>query len=967
MSKAKPSIFERMWLPILVGLALLVVTFFIWRTLRRQEHAFIGKLESGAIKNEVAAQMNARIQALVRIAKLWENGNRPQQGEWEYETSLDVEDLTGYQAITWIDPSLTVRWIVPTAGNEHMRGVNLGGEERSRTALEEARNKRRVTVTRSIKLMRGDEGLVVYVPIFDGERFEGFIGGAFRAQTLFDSILGQNIAPGYAVAIFDDEGEIYSRADAGRRYEKEWGQDFEVAAHGTKFRGRVWPMPEVVDIEDSLGDEAALCGGVICSLLSVWAIYLWRKTRRRARQVEKIINDLNKEIRSRVQVESALRESEQKYRDIFDNALMGIYQVTPDGELLTANLAFARMLGYSSPDRLLGRKIDEAVFHHDDDYRAFMSAHSGSAAVGTEVVWRRADGSTIWVHTTCHAVEDGTGQPLFFNCIVRDISKLKRAENDLERFFSLSVDGLTTAGFDGYFTRVNPAFIKITGFDIKEILNTPYLNFVHAEDLPTARAAFKRLAAGESVTNVDVRFLCKNGEYRWLTWSGIPIPDEGFTYAIARDVTERKQLEMLLKSSQNELEERVKERTSKLREANAALRQEIRERKRAEAEQTRLREYLTQAANEWRVTFDAVDSLMLILDHNARILRVNKAVTDETGLSFTEAMGRSITNVGSGEPWKTASELALEVSGTHVPHVEQSCTTGYRDWVASAIRFSRGNEKEGSVLLVIRDITNLVRLQKTLQRSETMASMGALVAGVAHEVRNPLLGISATLDALEQRYSGREEYRPYITRLRGQLVRLQQLMLELLEYGKSYNLELRRGRVSEVIRRAVNDCLPLAEERRVRIVNAAEGYDEGVLMDEGRLTQVFQNLIENAVQHSATGGKVTVRVRTTHDDGVPLAECVVEDEGSGLDPADIPCIFDPFFTRRKGGTGLGLSIVQRIVEEHSGKIAADSCPEGGAAFRVTIPIVEAVAPAEEANSARAPAHPTERSAKHGGS
>lgn len=778
MSKAKPSIFERRWLPVTVCLTLLLVTFFVWRILWRQEHAFIGKFESGNIKNEITVEMAADV---------------------------------------------------------------------------------------------------------------------------------------------------------------------------------------------SLGDEASLFFGISLSLLSAWAIHLSQKARRRARQVEEIIDDLNKEISSRAQVEGALRESEQKYRDIFDNALMGIYQVTPGGELLTANSAFARMLGYSSPERLLGRKMGEAVFYDDADCRVLMATHSNSAGVETEVVWRRADGSPLWVHTTSHVIEDGKGQALFFNCIARDISELKRVENDLERFFSLSVDGLTIADFDGYFARVNPAFIRITGFDVKEILNTPYLNFIHAEDLPTARAAFRRLAAGESVTNVDVRFLCKNGDYRWLTWAGIPVPDEGFTYAIARDVTERKQLEMLLKKTQGELEERVKERTSKLREANAALRQEIRERERAEAEQSRLREYLTQAANEWRVTFDAVDSLMLILDHNARLLRLNKAVTDETGLSFTEAMGRSITNVGSGEPWKTASETALEVIGTHVSHIEKSCTTGYRDWVVSAIRFSRGNEKESSVLLVIRDITNLVRLQKTLQRSETMASMGALVAGVAHEVRNPLLGISATLDALEQRYSGREEYRPYITRLRGQLVRLQQLMLELLEYGKSYNLELRRGKLREVIRRAVNDCLPLAEERGVRIIHETEGYGEGVLMDESRLTQVFQNLIENAVQHSATGGKVTVEVTTTHDDGIPLAECIVEDEGPGLDPADIPRIFDPFFTKRRGGTGLGLSIVQRIVEEHSGKIVADNRPKGGAVFRVTVPIAETDAPAREANDAYGSARSPERNANYGGS
>ena len=106
-------------------------------------------------------------------------------------------------------------------------------------------------------------------------------------------------------------------------------------------------------------------------------------------------------------------------------------------------------------------------------------------------------------------------------------------------------------------------------------------------------------------------------------------------------------------------------------------------------------------------------------------------------------------------------------------------------------------------------------------------------------------------------------------------------------------------------------------------------------VDRGRLAQVFQNLIENAIQHSQRGGQVLFRAERAGEDGVRFA---VEDSGPGFLPGDLHHVFEPFFTRRRGGTGLGLSIVQRIVEQHGGQVSAANRPERGAVMTLILPV-----------------------------
>jgi signal transduction histidine kinase len=246
-----------------------------------------------------------------------------------------------------------------------------------------------------------------------------------------------------------------------------------------------------------------------------------------------------------------------------------------------------------------------------------------------------------------------------------------------------------------------------------------------------------------------------------------------------------------------------------------------------------------------------------------------------------------------------------------------------------------------------------VRLEASLRRSEVMSAMGVLVAGVAHEVRNPLFGISSVVDALEARlaHGSREpEIAPHLTLLRGEVDRLSRLMRDLLELGRPSTDDLVDGPVADVVREALAICAPLAARAEVAIDADLGDVSVVVAMHRERLLQVFRNVIENAIQHSPRGGRVTVRASVPRGEGEPVVECVVADAGGGIAADDVPRLFEPFFSRRRGGTGLGLSIVQRIVEEHGGTVSAANRAAGGAEFVIRLPIA-ASTPAEARRAA----------------
>lgn len=364
---------------------------------------------------------------------------------------------------------------------------------------------------------------------------------------------------------------------------------------------------------------------------------------------------------------------------------------------------------------------------------------------------------------------------------------------------------------------------------------------------------------------------------------------------------------------------------------------DITERRQAEAEQRRLQDAVERSAAEWKQTFDTVTTPILITERSGAIIRVNRAALELSGLSEEQLAGRHIEEISAGEPWQTAAQLITYIAGEHMGTTAETKDADGRTWDIIVSCFSTPNDGSERFILVLWEITGIVELQESLRRSETMSAMGSLVAGVAHEVRNPLFGISATLDAFHEEMS-QPGYAECSATLRQEVNRLIHLMQELLEYGKPPALSIERGDIRQVMRDAVQNRRQAAHSAQVEIENERTDRMPTLLMDRSRLQQVFENLIDNAIQHSDAGGIVRVSIALADHAGRQWVECRVDDEGPGFDPKDFDRVFEPFFTQREGGTGLGLSIVQRIVEEHSGKVFATNRPEGGGRIRVLFPL-----------------------------
>ncbi|WNG40766.1 PAS domain S-box protein [Archangium minus] len=344
------------------------------------------------------------------------------------------------------------------------------------------------------------------------------------------------------------------------------------------------------------------------------------------------------------------------------------------------------------------------------------------------------------------------------------------------------------------------------------------------------------------------------------------------------------------------------------------------------------------------------DAALFMLGPDGRIATWNAGAERIKGYRAGEILGRHLSvlyleeDVAAGRPQRLLAEAQAQGKARDEGwRVRRDGSRFYALVSLTALRSPDGQLR--GFAKVTRDITvrreTEARLREALdalRRNEALSLMGTLVAGVAHEVRNPLFGISVTLDAFEAQYGDAPGTERYVSVLRREVSRLNELMRGLLTYGRPSSTELIPCTLSSVLAEAVDATSALAREREARVEVQVEQGLPRVPMDPGRLAQVFQNLLANALQHSPCGASVRLTARRLQDEGATRVECVVADQGPGFSPEDLARVFEPFYTRRQGGVGLGLSIVQRIVEEHHGTVSVGHGPSGGAEVRVCLPV-----------------------------
>jgi PAS domain S-box-containing protein len=361
----------------------------------------------------------------------------------------------------------------------------------------------------------------------------------------------------------------------------------------------------------------------------------------------------------------------------------------------------------------------------------------------------------------------------------------------------------------------------------------------------------------------------------------------------------------------------------------------------SEEHNAQLRRELETTAVDWAQTFDALSSLIFVVEPNGRISRVNRAARLLIGKTTGEIVGRTVEEVGEGEPWNGAAALLADLGDDDEAEGVDVCDSTGTYWHLSASRRAASPHSEPRIILQLRDVTTTVRLQQALRRSEVMATLGSVVAGLAHEVRNPLFGMSAVLDAFENRFGDRAEYREHLSSLRRDLGRIKSLAQSLLTYGRPSPPANAAIELSGPVEEALGLCQPAARRRGVALATELEGAWPPVTVDRARFVLALKNVIDNGVELSPPGGAVRVLGRPFETAGNTFLRIEIEDSGPGFASDELSRVFELCFSHRPGGTGLGLAIAAQVVEDHGGTIRAHNRDTRGGVVEILLPAAKA--------------------------
>jgi PAS domain S-box-containing protein len=357
-------------------------------------------------------------------------------------------------------------------------------------------------------------------------------------------------------------------------------------------------------------------------------------------------------------------------------------------------------------------------------------------------------------------------------------------------------------------------------------------------------------------------------------------------------------------------------------------------------EPKRAQDTLSRSEARYRNLVESASDAIVTLDANGRFTTVNHAAEIISGYRREELVGQWFAPMLSDDELPKALGHFQKALAGETGLFESRF---YRkDGEARTISITYSTpQRDEEVLCLIRDVTDQKMLQEQLIQSEKMSAIGQLVSGVAHELNNPLAGISAFAQLLlaEKRFP--PDQRTAAETIYSEARRASRIVQNLLTFARQHKAEKGPAAMNQVL----DDTLELrGYELRVRGIDVRREYDEALpdtMGDAHQLQQVFLNLITNAEQamERAEGRhhRLTVRTRRSGD----AIRIEIEDTGSGIPVNLLERIFNPFFTTKPTGhgTGLGLSISLGIVREHEGRIWAENGPQGGARFVVELPVI----------------------------
>jgi two-component system sensor histidine kinase HydH len=326
---------------------------------------------------------------------------------------------------------------------------------------------------------------------------------------------------------------------------------------------------------------------------------------------------------------------------------------------------------------------------------------------------------------------------------------------------------------------------------------------------------------------------------------------------------------------------------------------------------------------------------LIALDDRQQIAAFNHAAESMMQISFRDAVARPAEQI---LPPELCAELQCPEIQDHVIEKEIDCTVGSGMTVPLEIGASRLVDNTGTFLgyvILFKDLTEVRALRREIERSQRLASVGRLAAGVAHEIRNPLSSIKGFATYFKQRFQDVPEDRQTASIMIQEVDRLNRVVSQLLEFARPVTVSPKASSFEAILKDSLKLIERQAQDKQITVDARNSAQIDRVEIDPDRINQVLLNLYLNALEAMEPGGRLQVEVSGNGAGSGLIIQ--ISDTGHGISGEDLSRIFDPYFTTKSSGTGLGLAIAHNIVETMGGTIDVRSETGKGTTFTVTLP------------------------------
>jgi PAS domain S-box-containing protein len=676
--------------------------------------------------------------------------------------------------------------------------------------------------------------------------------------------------------------------------------------------------------------EALPVGLVI--LVALFGMYTWKRSQEMSelRGLVKGLEQRHTEATNDREFDklfAVIERSQQGYRDLIDSFDDVLLALTLDGEVRAVNRSFADLVGMRF-QQIVGRHISEFMEEANGEARTlidramprFIDRRHWTGVVHVRI---KGHNSTFYYDCVAHAMMRGD-QVHGVTILARDITASRKNEARFTELFETLQEGIYIVTPDDRILDANPALVRMLGYDSKEELLTHSL----ADVLPDAQQ--RRLLRQE----VDTEPMLQGRELTLIRKDGHPIICLN-TAAVVRDTSGRV-----------------------LRYHGALM--DITERREMERRLYQQQEFA-------RRLIDSFPDLIFVLNSEGQYTFTSPRVKEILGYDPEEYDWSALGERTHAEDRPALQTIFAEMftGQRSFGSLEMRVRHKSGDWRKVRCHLSPLFDETGKIDGVIisgRDVTDVKRLEEQLIQAEKLAAMGQMLAGVAHELNNPLTAILGVTELLRERAGVDESTKRQLDLTHRQARRAARIVQNLLEFSRPAAPQKKTLDVSNIIERTLQLHDHSLRRNNIAVEFQPQAGLYSVVGDANQLIQVFLNLISNAehaIREVRESGRIQVRIGRI---GANVS-VTVQDDGVGILPDALSKLFDPFYTTKRpgGGTGLGLSICTAIIREHGGSIDVETLPVGGSAFTVFLPIIGETNPSDSnapLDSGVTPALPT---------